>query len=257
MASYLHDLVTDYYFWGAIGFGVGSVLVVHNLLKSGVSFPFAVIVWTLTVYAGLVGSRILMILETVPGLFRLNPLLALAFWQGGLAWQGGVMLGIPAMLVMFRICGKPAWANVGGCTPGLALSHAIARMGCVFQGCCYGAPTTVPWAIYSAVLGTRVHPTQGYSMVCELTAAAVLQLLWLRPGTRRYLAPLYCLLLGMHRLVTEAFRGTPPGPEIIPGLRFYQSTSVMLIVVSVIVLVILWRVFPESRAEDTEMPAEE
>jgi len=130
---------------------------------------------------------------------------------------------------------------MGSCAPGLALSHAIARVGCIIEGCCYGAPTTMPWAIHSDRVGADVHPTQIYSMVAELANAALLQYLWRKPGNRKYLFPLYVMILSVHRFITEGFRGTPHGPEIIEGLRFYQSVCVFLFAFSLCVFFLLWK----------------
>src|SRR5207244_3785073 len=46
----------------------------------------------------------------------------------------------------------------------LALAMAVGRLGCFFNGCCYGTPTDLPWAVPFAVDGQVVlcHPTQIY-----------------------------------------------------------------------------------------------
>ncbi len=240
MAEFVLDLVREYYFLGYVGFTVGGGLVLWNLVRTGLSFPLAVIAYTASIYGGLLGARILFILSYNPHLFLTDPGLALTFWEGGLAWLGGPPLGALFLAVVARLARKPVWETLGSEVPGLALAHAIARIGCVIQGCCYGAPAMVPWAIYSRKLGAKVHPTQVYSMVCELAVMGVLQTLWRKPSMRKYLFPLYCLLLAIHRFVTEAFRGTPRGPELITGVRFYQSICIILFGVSAGILLILW-----------------
>ena len=62
--------------------------------------------------------------------------------------------------------------------PGIALGHAVGRMGCLLAGCCFGRPTSEPWGItfHSTVaaanvgtpLGVPLHPTQIYEAVAEL-----------------------------------------------------------------------------------------
>lgn len=222
-----------------MGFSIGSILVIYDFIKNGLTFPVAILIWTIAIYGGLLGSRILFVLHTDPGLFTENLSLALVFWHGGLAWQGGPVLGTVAVALTLTVMRKPIWSTVGSAAPGLALCHALARVACLVEGCCYGAPTSLPWAIYSRHANAMVHPTQAYSLIAELCTALVLQLLWRKPESRKYLMPLYGVLLGSHRFLTEAFRGSPPGPELIPGLRFYQAISVLLIIGSLCLLALL------------------
>ena len=184
MAEFILDFMMSYWTWGFIGFFVASILIVRNLAKNGVIFPVAVMIITAAVYGGLLGTRILSVLINNPQLFIYDLPQALAFWQGGLSWQGGIPAGMVAGLIVVKIARKPFWSCTRCFAPGLALAHAIGRIGCLCHGCCYGAPTTVPWAIYSKELGTLVHPAQIYSMTGELTAFAILQ--WVFNKNRIY-----------------------------------------------------------------------
>lgn len=241
MAQSFIDLFSPYFLLGSVGFLIGGALMVNNVFRNGVRFPLAVVTVTACIYGGLFGTRILFVLLNNPTLFIHDFPLAIAFWQGGLSWLGGPILGCAVFLLVMRLARQPGWANVGSAVPGLALAHAMARWACYDRGCCYGAATDVPWAIYSNKLHTMVHPTQFYSMFNELVVAAILQVLWWkRREFRKYLMPLYGVLLGSHRFVTEAFRGEAPGPEIIDGLRFYQSLCVFILVLSLIVIMMLW-----------------
>ncbi len=233
MAEFILDFIMSYWTWGFIGFFVASILIVHNLAKNGVIFPVAVMIITAAVYGGLLGTKILSVLINNPRLFIYDLPQALAFWQGGLAWQGGIPAGMAAGLIVVKIAGKPFWSCAGCFAPGLALAHAIGRIGCLCHGCCYGAPTTVPWAIYSKELGTLVHPTQIYSMIGELTAFVILQ--WVfnkKSDLRKYLMLWYGIIFSTHRFIQEFFRGTPPGPELISGLRIHQVICIIMFVVS-------------------------
>jgi len=240
MEQYLLELARGYYFWGCVGFLIGSSLSVYNITRTGLSFPKAVIMMTAAVWGGLVGARLLFLIEANRLLSLRDWTQALFFWKGGLSWLGGPVVGALAAALVLLLARAPIMENLGAAFPGIALSHAISRVSCVIQGCCYGRPTNVPWAIYSDVLQTRVHPTQVYSMVCELAVAAFLQVLFRRPSLRKYLCPLYGVLLASHRFITEAFRGTPAGPELIAGLRFHQSVCVLILSVSLCALAILW-----------------
>lgn len=238
MAESILNFAGDYWFWGAIGFISGSILVVRNMLKNDCSFPVAVITITVGIYAGLFATRVLYVLIFYPRLFIDNLPLAMAFWQ-----QTGTWLGVPfgslGCWIVLKIAKKPFWTNMGCIAPGLALAHAICRIGCLCSGCCYGSPTSVWWAIYSKELNTMVHPTQIYSMIGELTSVVILQLLWRKPRWRKYGFCIYGMLLATHRFISEAFRGSEHGPEIISGLRVFQTVCVFIFAISLCIFVIL------------------
>jgi phosphatidylglycerol:prolipoprotein diacylglycerol transferase len=73
----------------------------------------------------------------------------------------------------------------------LPAGEAVGRIGCFLNGCCYGTPTRLPWAVFQH--DAWRHPAQLYS---SLIAAGVFALLWTyqdrakRPGElfRLYLA---------------------------------------------------------------------
>ena len=41
----------------------------------------------------------------------------------------------------------PLWTTTDVFAPGIALGHVVGRLGCLMAGCCFGRPTSVPWAI--------------------------------------------------------------------------------------------------------------
>ena len=67
--------------------------------------------------------------------------------------------------------------------PGIILAQAVGRVGCIINGCCYGLPTSLPWAvIYThpnsfAPLGIPIHPTQIYEIIALLVIFGGLLLL--------------------------------------------------------------------------------
>ena len=72
----------------------------------------------------------------------------------------------------------PVLSTCDAFAPGLALGHAIGRLGCFAAGCCYGKPTTHFWGITFTnplayeLVGTPVHqalqPTQLFESAVEL-----------------------------------------------------------------------------------------
>lgn len=107
----------------------------------------------------------------------------------------------------------------------LALSLAVGRWGCFAHGCCYGAPTDVPWAIDFGD-GVPRHPTQIYeSLFHALMALALLQLV--RHGLlRNQRLKLLLISYGVYRFLTEFVR---PEPEYAFGLTYFQGVALVLI----------------------------
>ena len=101
--------------------------------------------------------------------------------------------------------------------------ESIGRLGCWLNGCCYGLPTKVPWAIYQH--DAWRHPTQLYSSLAALLIFAAL--LYIRPHLRREgdLFKVYLLLFGLARFVIEFWRF---GERLSLGLTLAQWISLGL-----------------------------
>ncbi len=100
--------------------------------------------------------------------------------QGGLVWYGGLVLGGAAVLVFLRgyRIGIPSFVDCAA--PAIALGHAFGRVGCFVGGCCYGAPSSLPWAVrfpateyFAGPAGVPLHPVQIYEALAELALGAL------------------------------------------------------------------------------------
>ena len=107
----------------------------------------------------------------------------------------------------------------------LALALAVGRLGCFFNGCCYGVATSLPWCVDFGD-GVCRHPTQLYESLFHLSMAAVLWGLLRSERFRYQLLKLYLIAYGVYRFGTEMIR---PEPHVWAGLTFYQMVSVLLV----------------------------
>ena len=142
-------------------------------------------------------------------------------WSGGV-FYGGLILAVVVALVYIRRVGLPLWTTCDVFAPGIALGHVVGRFGCFFAGCCYGKPTTVPWAItftdpFAAAnvgtpLGVPLHPTQLYEAGAE---AIILALLLTTERSGKPFAGrtfwFYMLLYAISRYIIEIYRGDERG----------------------------------------------
>ena len=163
--------------------------------------------------------------------FAQAPADIVAIWHGGLVWYGGFAGGI-AVGWLYTRAKRLAFLRVLDLfIPFLALGHAIGRIGCFLNGCCYGKPTEAWCGVVFPGQAGPVLPTQ-------LFEAAGLFLLFLglkslqrpsvlsRPG--RVLGA-YLISYGVLRFLLEPLRGDQP--IWWAGLTLQQLISIGMIII--------------------------
>jgi phosphatidylglycerol:prolipoprotein diacylglycerol transferase len=101
-------------------------------------------------------------------------LAALKVWEGGLAYYGGFLFAAPVGIIYAHRKGLGAWRVADLASPFIALGLVFGRTGCFFNGCCYGKPSHLPWAVHFPGVAGHVHPTQVYEALGALGIAAFL-----------------------------------------------------------------------------------
>jgi len=185
----------------------------------GIPEKFLMDLSILLVFAGLLGARVFYVALNAP-YYMTHPLDSLKVWEGGLVFYGGFITAAAAG-AWFARRHKVSVAVLADClAPALAMGQAIGRWGCFFAGCCYGKPTTLPWAVRFkdpaslAPLDIDLHPVQIYEALGNL---AIAFFLWWRlrknpDAPRGQVFWLYVLLYGILRFGMELLRGDDRGP---------------------------------------------
>ncbi|HEX5397610.1 MAG TPA: prolipoprotein diacylglyceryl transferase [Verrucomicrobiae bacterium] len=88
-----------------------------------------------------------------------------AIWQGGLVYYGGFIGAAVAGAVYIRWKNLPVWKTADILAPSIALGSVFGRIGCLLNGCCYGRPTDVPWAI--TFTNPTAHELSGTPLTCR------------------------------------------------------------------------------------------
>ena len=95
---------------------------------------------------GVVGARLFYVIHYF-NQFQGRLLSVFAIWEGGLELLGGVLLAI-AVIVFYSWHHKlPVRCYLDILAIGLMLALAFGRIGCFLNGCCFGRPTNLPWAV--------------------------------------------------------------------------------------------------------------
>jgi phosphatidylglycerol:prolipoprotein diacylglycerol transferase len=201
--------------------------------------------------AGLVGSKILMLL-TEPE-YRDNPvqLISLDFLRSGGVFYGGLLGAVLAGYLLMKRYQLPWWKTADAFAPGIAIGNFFGRQGCFAAGCCWGKPTTLPWGVKFTELGHEItgvptdsylHPTQLYESFAMLLVFFFL--LW-QHKRKRFSGQViltYALLYSVIRFAIEFLRADPRGDILglttLTGLSTSQMISIVIGVSALIVLVV-------------------
>ncbi len=174
---------------------------------------------------GIVGARGAYVLLNGE-LFRNYPLEILRIDHGGLVFYGGLIVGVAATLLALQRYQLPVWVTLDLMIPPLVLAQAIGRVGCFLNGCCYGKPTSVPWAGAFPQDGILRHPTQIYESLFLLALFFILKAMERRRVTPGTVILSYGLLYGVWRFGVEFLRGD--NPVVAFGLTAFQWVSIPL-----------------------------
>jgi phosphatidylglycerol:prolipoprotein diacylglycerol transferase len=95
---------------------------------------------------GVAGARLFYVVHYLDR-FRAHPVAVFFIWEGGLEFLGGVVVAITIIFVYLRYHKLPIRRYLDILAIGLMLGIAFGRIGCFLNGCCYGKPTDLPWAV--------------------------------------------------------------------------------------------------------------
>src|SRR5829696_162443 len=209
------------------------------------------------IISALAGAKLLLLIIDFDSFGR-SPADLLTLLRSGGVFYGGLIAAVVVALWYLWRHKMPVWQVTDVFAPGIALGHVVGRLGCLFAGCCFGKPTSVPWAItfhseYAAQnvgtpLNVPLHPTQLYEAGAELLILGILL------ATEKKGRPFpgrtfwgYMFLYGISRFIIEFYRGDARGA--VGAFSTSQFVSMLIIPLSVIMLYLLSRrTSPETKA---------
>lgn len=200
------------------------------------------------VLGALVGSRLLYVFLELPT-FLARPWRIFAIWEGGLIFHGGLVMAVAVAFYYMRRHSIPWRQAFDALAVGMPMGQALGRVGCFMAGCCYGAPSSLPWAVTFTnpetlcPLRVPLHPSQLYESLLSLGVFGVVYSLRTRKRFNGQLMLTYFFLAGLVRFVVEFFRnpGDYRGPIIWADMPLTQVVALGIAVVSGILLWWCWR----------------
>jgi phosphatidylglycerol---prolipoprotein diacylglyceryl transferase len=201
------------------------------------------------IVCSLLGARLFYVLENYTEFENGHWLDAVKIWQGGLVFYGGLFGALAVASYWFRIEKWPVGYCFDLVAPYILLGHAIGRIGCFLNGCCYGIEDPVHGMIFPGAGDNIPHlPTQLWEMTGDFTL--FLLLLWVRRWTIRYqwlTIALYGLTYGTLRLVIEFWRRSWDKHYLVIFNSASQAVSGIIILLSA--LVILWIISSNKKSK--------
>jgi len=232
-----------YGFLVSLGVLIGLWISVRNSEKQGINPDDAWNLGILVVLCGIVGAKVLYIINDW-STYAANPreIFTLNTLQAGGVFSGGLIGGFAAAAWYIRKHHMPALATCDAFAPGLALGHAIGRLGCFAAGCCYGKPTAHFWGVTftnplaASLVGTPLNqplePTQLFESAVELANFFILTWLLQRKKFDGQVMGAFFMLYGVARYFLEFIRDDPGRGSVFGGIMTgTQLISICLVVV--------------------------
>jgi phosphatidylglycerol:prolipoprotein diacylglycerol transferase len=239
----------------SIGVLVGIWISVRNSEKQGINPEDAWNLGILVVLCGIVGAKFLYIINDW-SYYTSHPdeIFSLGTLQAGGVFSGGLLAALLAAVWYMRRHNMPALGTCDAFSPGLALGHAIGRVGCFAAGCCYGKPTDHFWGVtfknpmahawVGTPLGVALEPTQLFESVVELANFFILMWMLKRKKFDGQVFGAYLFLYGVARYFLEFIRDDPGRGSVFGGL---MTGTQLIAICLVLVGALIWWLRPSPR----------
>lgn len=218
-----------YGFLVSLGVLLGLWISVRNSERLGIDGDKAWNFGILLVLSGIVGAKVLYIINEW-GYYSAHPaeIFSVTTLQAGGVFSGGLLAAFIAAAWYVRRNHMPALATCDAFSPGLALGHAIGRIGCFAAGCCYGKPTDHFWGVVfrnplaNQITGTPLNvplePTQLFEAAVEFANFVFLMWLLKRRKFDGQVFGAFLFIYGVARFFLEFIRDDPGRGSVFGGI---------------------------------------
>ncbi|MCX8063674.1 MAG: prolipoprotein diacylglyceryl transferase [Candidatus Hydrogenedentes bacterium] len=204
---------------------------------------------------GLLGGRIYQVLQ-YEGIHKIHEAIVY-FWAGGYVFFGAFLGGLLGVWLYLRRRKVPFLPASDIAVPYIALGHAIGRVGCFLNGCCWGDLCNFPWAIVypkdsdvfdkqiirhlipaSADQPLPVHPTPLYEVLGLLIIFILLRMIYKNKNYDGQVLLWYFCMYGAWRFLDENFRGESYHTHL--GMTASQMIALVVCLLASVLLFIMF-----------------
>jgi len=215
--------VSSYSFFVALGILAGALVYYWEARKLGQNNEKTYLIAVGALTGAAIGAKLLELLINIDHIESVNTFIGFLF--SGRTIVGGLIGGTLGSMITKRLLGiRVKRGNLFA--PAIAIGVSVGRIGCFLNGCCYGKPSHLPWAVNFGD-GTMRHPTQLYESIFMLGMFIFLKTYYknkeVRPG---YLFKVLMVSYFIFRFLTEYIR-----VERVAfwGLTYFQIITVFVL----------------------------
>jgi phosphatidylglycerol:prolipoprotein diacylglycerol transferase len=164
-----------------LSFLLGVIYIYRTARKKNISFDPLLSIAYIMIFGGVLGARLFYVLFHLDEfredwLSSFNPFHGGQFGIAGLNLYGGILTAVILTYIYLRRKRMPILATFDLFAPTIGLGLIFTRIGCFFNGCCFGTPTTLPWGVvfptdsipFYTFGSEHLHPAQLYSSLYGL-----------------------------------------------------------------------------------------
>ncbi len=187
--------------------------------------------------AGIIGARLYSVFFFDWNYYRYNLIDILKIWNGGIAIQGAVIVGILTLYIYSKRNKLDFLKYVDLFALVIPLGQAIGRWGNFFNGELYGKISSLPWAIYVEDTGLYHHPVFLYESILNIILFVILFRALSRGYFKGKIISYYLIGYGSIRFMMEFLRmDTVP---MLVGIRLPMIMSIFWLIIGIILLLLL------------------
>jgi phosphatidylglycerol:prolipoprotein diacylglycerol transferase len=142
----------------ALGFMVGLYLAAWRGKREGLGSQRIMDLGVWLIIAGMLGAKLYYVVVLWPDFIAGWRVEGLRSLRQGFVFFGGFIGACVATIYYARRCRVSLWKLADVMAPSVALGHAFGRVGCFFNGCCFGSSCDVAWSVRYPV----GHPAHSY-----------------------------------------------------------------------------------------------
>jgi phosphatidylglycerol:prolipoprotein diacylglycerol transferase len=231
--------IHSYGFFLALSFLAGILLARPRAERRGIPAERVDDVALVVIVASILGARAMYVLTHLDQ-FHGRFLDVFRTWEGGLVLYGGAVPAVLLGMWFLRRWGVDAWHGADAIAPSMALGLGFTRIGCFLSGCCFGAPTSLPWGCtfppesYAGYLNpdTPLHPAQLYDSAAGFLMCALLLRMDRRPLPKGFLFLTFLAMYGVERFLIDFVRSYESSAFPVPSVHLTYNQWISLGVVA-------------------------